>query len=299
VSTAQQNHSASVEPEPLVNEPALVAGKTLVVADLHIGIEDELSLSGINIPSQVEQRVERLLRYRDIAKAKRVVLLGDVKHSISKISKLERQDIPHFLYSIAGQTPVDIVPGNHDAGIEHLIPRDTAFEIKMHRSKGCSISGLGLTHGHAWPATELLSCNYVVMGHNHPIVRLADVLGYVSSKPVWIRTRFEEQVFKEKYPGLRDFHNPRVIIMPAFNELVGGVAFNEASYDSLLGPLFTNRAIKLEQAEAYLLDGTYLGTIKQLRSLAPRRKKLEKTGQNRKKRKFEPPGARDIVQPRD
>jgi metallophosphoesterase superfamily enzyme len=137
------------------------------------------------------------------------------------------------------------------------------------------------------------------MGHNHPIVRLADVLGHVSSKPVWIRSRFEEHAFKERYPEFRDFSNPRVIIMPAFNELVGGVAFNEASYDTLLGPLFTNRAIKLEEAEAYLLDGTYLGTIKQLRSLAPRRRKLEKTGQNRKKRKFGSRGARDIVHPRD
>ena len=299
MSATQQNHTTSIEPEPLVNEPALVIDKALVLADLHIGIEDELSLSGINIPSQIEQRIERVLHYLDIAKVGRVVLLGDIKHTISKISKLEREDIPHFLYSIAGHASIDIVPGNHDAGIEYLIPHDTAFGIRIHPSKGYRVNDVGLMHGHTWPATELLSCSYVIMGHNHPIVRLADVLGHVSSKPVWIRARFDEQAFEEKYPELGGFNDPRVIIMPAFNELVGGVAFNEASYDTLLGPLFANRAIKLEQAEAYLLDGTYLGTINQLRSLAPHRRKLEKTPQNRKKRKFESRGARDIVQPRD
>ncbi|MGZ7180434.1 MAG: metallophosphoesterase [Halobacteriota archaeon] len=271
------------EPQPLVNEPALTVDSTLVLADLHIGIEHELALSGINIPSQIDRRIDRALRYLATTNAQRVVLLGDVKHTISKTSALERHDIPRFLRSLAECAPVDILPGNHDAGIEYWLPRDSRFRIEIHPSKGCSIHGAGLVHGHTWPSADLLHCDYVIMGHNHPIVRMADPLGHVSSKPVWIRTRFVESVFRERYPEIDGYANPRVIIMPAFNELVGGIAFNEASYETLLGPLFSNRAIALEKAQAYLLDGTYLGTIEQLRGIAPSHRKSRRTTSSRKK----------------
>lgn len=278
------NYSGFTEPQPVVNEPALTVGSALVLADLHIGIEYDLSLSGINIPSQVERRIDRVLQYLESVNAQRIVLLGDVKHSISKTSPLERDDIPHFLRAVAEYVPVDILPGNHDAGLEYLIPRDTRFGIEIHPSKGYSINGVGLVHGHTWPSIELLSCSYVVMGHNHPIIRLADPLGYVSSKPVWIRACFVEAVFRKRYPELGRYQNPRIIIMPAFNELVGGIAFNEATYETLLGPLFTNRAILLEKAQAYLLDGTYLGTVEQLRKFAPESGKSRRASSSQRKR---------------
>ncbi|MGZ4864932.1 MAG: metallophosphoesterase [Halobacteriota archaeon] len=283
MSPASESHSRASEPQPLVNEPALTVDSTLVLADLHIGIEHELALSGINIPSQIDRRIDRALRYLATTNAQRVVLLGDVKHTISKTSALERHDIPRFLRSLAECAPVDILPGNHDAGIEYWLPRDSRFRIEIHPSKGCSIHGAGLVHGHTWPSADLLHCDYVIMGHNHPIVRMADPLGHVSSKPVWIRTRFVESVFRERYPEIDGYANPRVIIMPAFNELVGGIAFNEASYETLLGPLFSNRAIALEKAQAYLLDGTYLGTIEQLRGIAPSHRKSRRTTSSRKK----------------
>jgi putative SbcD/Mre11-related phosphoesterase len=277
MSLPDKSYNGLNEPQPLLNEPALRVGRTLVLADLHLGIEHELALGGISIPSQIDRRIDRALRYLATTKAQRVVLLGDVKHTISKTSALERHDVPRFLRALAELAPVDILPGNHDGGIEYWLPRDSRFRIAIHPSKGCSIDGAGLVHGHTWPSTELLNCDYVMVGHNHPIVRVADPLGHVSSKPVWIRTSFVESVFRERYPEIEAFSNPRVIIMPAFNELVGGIAFNEASYETLLGPLFSNRAIELENAQAYLLDGTYLGTVEQLRKIAPSQVKSRRT----------------------
>jgi len=276
------NPKGLVEPQPVFNKPALTVGNALVLADLHIGIEYELSLSGVHIPSQIERRIERVLHLLSEVKARRVVLLGDIKHCVSKTSPLERLDVPHFLRSLAECVPVDILPGNHDGGIEYLIPRDTRFRIEIHQSKGCSINNVALVHGHTWPSIELLSCDYVIVGHNHPVVRLADPLGYVSIKLVWIRSRFNEGVLRQRFPELGLFNNPRVIIMPAFNELVGGISFNEASYETLLGPLFTNRAILLEKAQAYLLDGTFLGTVAQLRELAPDSYRARKSPSRRK-----------------
>jgi len=283
MSSTRRSHTRLNEPQPLVNEPALTVGSTLVLADLHIGIEHELALNGVNIPSQIDRRIDRALQYLATTKAKRVVLLGDVKNTILKASALERHDVPLFLQSLAECVPVDILPGNHDGGIEYWLPRYSRFEINIHSSKGCSVHGAGLVHGHTWPSTELLRCGYVIMGHNHPKVRMADPLGHVSSKPVWIRTRFVESVFRERYPEIDGYADPRVIIMPAFNELVGGIAFNEACYETLLGPVFSNRAIALEHAQAYLLDGTYLGTVEQLRGIAPSHRTSRRITPSRKK----------------
>jgi len=271
-----------MEPIPLINEPALIVDGCLVVADIHIGIEHELSLRGIHIPTQVQRRTDRILRYLEDTRADRVILLGDIKHNVPRTSECEREDIPRFLRSIAERATIDIVPGNHDSGLAYLIPWSEDRRIKLHSSKGFTLENIGFVHGHAWPALDLLSRDYVVMGHLHPSIRLADPLGHLSSQPVWIRTRFVEQVFKERYPDFERFADPRVIIMPAFNELAGGIAFNEATYDTLLGPLFTNRALELETAEVYLLDGSYLGSVSQLRHFVPK-PKLRKVQRRRRK----------------
>ncbi len=52
---------------------------------------------------------------------------------------------------------------------------------------------------------------------------------------------------------------PWVIIMPAFNEICGGVTFN-SSNKRLLGPIAT-KLLRLNDMKAYLLDGTYIGKV--------------------------------------
>ncbi|TLZ96954.1 MAG: phosphoesterase, partial [Methanobacteriota archaeon] len=40
--------------EPIPDEPVLMADDALVVADLHIGLEEELREKGVHIPSRAE-----------------------------------------------------------------------------------------------------------------------------------------------------------------------------------------------------------------------------------------------------
>ncbi len=53
--------------------------------------------------------------------------------------------------------------------------------------------------------------------------------------------------------------------MHAFNDLLTGSPFNKLSRQKLLGPFFNKEVVDLEGAASYLLDGIYLGTIKDLR----------------------------------
>ncbi len=263
---------------PLLNEPALVVEnkiKALVLADIHLGIEWELYQSGISIPSQIKKRMERIRNYIDKVKPDRIVLLGDIKHNVPGTSWQERQEVPCFLKELASFAPVDIVPGNHDGDIENLIPEN----VTVHGMRGFVFDGTGYFHGHTWPDVTLLSASNLVMSHNHPAIRFTDTLGHGVSEPVWIRTHLVENAIREHYGELEKWTDPEVIIMPAFNELCGGIPFNESLHEELLGPVFANHAVELEKARAFLLDGTDLGMIGKL-------KKLEITKVRRKYRTF-------------
>lgn len=250
---------------PLLNEPALVVENTikaLVIADIHLGIEWDLYSSGISIPSQIEKRKRRICNYIKEVNPGRIVLLGDIKHNIPRTSWQERQEVPGFLKDLAACAPVDIVPGNHDGDIEYLVPGN----VTVHDMRGFVLDGVGYFHGHTWPNRELLAAPYVVMSHNHPAIRFTDSLGHGFSEPVWIRTRFIEKAILEHYGDMK-WADPEVIIMPAFNELSGGIPFNESVHEELLGPVFASHAIELEKARAFLLDSTDLGTIGGIKKL--------------------------------
>ena len=68
----------------------LVFGKTLVIADLHIGYEEALNKQGVLVPRrQFELTVERLKKLLEKTKPTRIIVLGDLKHEFGTISRQE------------------------------------------------------------------------------------------------------------------------------------------------------------------------------------------------------------------
>jgi uncharacterized protein len=271
----KNNLLSTMPPEitPIIEEPALIVTNSetsLVVADIHLGIEWDLYRSGINLPSQMKGRLDRLLGYIQENSPNRVILLGDVKHNVPQVSWQEKDEIPCFLETLAEHTHVDIIPGNHDGGLELLFNRQK--DITVHSARGALIDGVGYFHGHTWPAPEILAASYVVTDHNHPTVRFTDAFGYSIVEPAWIRTKFNLEILKGHFGNL-NFENPaqwtdpELFVMPAFNELCGGIPFNESTQEELLGPAFSSGGIKLEASEVYLLDGTRLGLLRNIRKL--------------------------------
>jgi hypothetical protein len=61
--------------------------------------------------------------------------------------------------------------------------------------------------------------------------------------------------------------------MPSFNDFLGGRPINEPhprrglGGEALIGPVLRSDAVDVDGSELYLLDGTYLGTMSQLRRL--------------------------------
>jgi hypothetical protein len=220
----------------IVGKPAIVIGKTLVIADLHIGITRELYESGISMPSQVRKMISRIHELKKITKAQELVIAGDIKHKVPGISWQEIREIPEFLTALKFKK-ITIVKGNHDGQIEKMIPAEIKGNVKVR--KFVIIGDYYITHGHRKANTK----KNIIIAHNHPHVRFRDKLGALYTESVWVRGSLDKK---------------ELIIMPAFNELCGATVINR---DKLLGPI----AKKIRKAHAYLLDGTDLGLIGDLR----------------------------------
>jgi len=244
------------EVQPIPNEPALFIKdkKILVIADLHIGVENQLKEQGLNVSSQTHNMITRLFSLCKKFKPDEIILLGDVKHNIPSSTIQERRDVKIFLEKIQRYGVVHIIPGNHDGNIDKLSPKD----VIIHPSGGFSIDDIGFIHGHRWPTQEVMSSRRIVMGHTHPTIMFVDRLGYKTFEPCWIKTVFIEDALEERYPDVSvDSH---LLILPAFNPLCGGIAVNK---DGVTGPL--GKIIDIQNAQVYLLDGVFLGLVKDIR----------------------------------
>ena len=83
--------------------------RTLVLADLHLGIEDELRQRGINIGSQTDKVLKRVVTCVRAAEPDAIVLLGDIKHAVPGVSYQDRTEVPHFLASLLFLFPYPLI----------------------------------------------------------------------------------------------------------------------------------------------------------------------------------------------
>ena len=262
--------------------------KTLLIADPHIGWEMTLQEKGIHVPSQTPKILNKLTALIQKYKPDRLVILGDVKYTIVNAEFGEWHDIPDFfskLQSYIGD--IAIVRGNHDANLEPLLPEN----VKLLPATGAIIGDVGVFHGHKWPSPNLLKCKTLVMGHLHPVVVFRDPAGFRITRQVWMKANCNTEALAKillqkhdlKIEGtveetMRKHYQIKpktteLFIMPSFNDFLGGRPINETrprkeiGNKALIGPVLRSEAVDVDNSELYLLDGTYLGTLNQLRKL--------------------------------
>lgn len=262
--------------------------KTLVIADPHLGWELALQEKGIHVPSQTPKILKKLVALLSKYKPDVLLILGDVKYTVVASEPGEWRDIPDFFSEIKKHVAeVDIVRGNHDANLEPMLPEN----IKLHPATGVIVDDVGLFHGHKWPSPALLGCKTLIMGHLHPVVVFRDPAGFKITRQVWMKadcnTEALAKILLQKHgvkiqgtleETLQEHYKvkPRatqIFIMPSFNDFLGGRPINETrprkelGSEALIGPVLRSEAVDVDNSELYLLDGTYLGTLNQLRRL--------------------------------
>ena len=220
--------------------------KSLVITDLHLGFESNLSLNNVFLGKnktvgEITKEIEQIINK---TKPDSLILLGDIKSGIKSITKIEWETIPVFFENITKLISTILVPGNHDANIEKLIPND----ITLASSKGIIVGDILLTHGHTMPTENFSQVNTIVMGHIHPVFFQEESL--INGERVWISIKCQKQkIFVSKSGELE------LIILPSFNRYF--YTTQKKFYKKSISPIIEK--MDVIQAKILTLDGTIIG----------------------------------------
>ncbi|MFH0713369.1 MAG: metallophosphoesterase [Candidatus Micrarchaeota archaeon] len=237
----------------IANKPAAVIGKTLVICDLHYGIELFLQRNGVQITLEPHKYADALNKLQRESKTTELLVVGDFKHTITGFDQRERNYFNELIHLLKFKK-ITIVKGNHDGNIEQLAKPFPQIEIQPptgYSFKNGKVT-YGFFHGHALPSEKVLACHYIFCGHNHAGVRIGSEK-FGKTTPAWLVVPFNTK--------------QKLIAMPSFNPLSGNVAFNAVKRSSLHGPIFKDKRLDLENAEVIQLNGQRIGKLKHLRTV--------------------------------
>ncbi len=187
--------------------------RTLLVSDLHIGFEDALHRQGVLMPRQqlhdMEERMGKALR----SAARRVVILGDLKHEFGTISRQEWQDTLSFLdMLLARGLEVVLIRGNHDTVLGPLAQKRGLAIVEEFR-----LGDWLLLHGDQERPLRK-DVRAVIIGHEHPAITITDS-----------RRREKYKCF------LRGVYRGRpLVVMPSFNTITEG---SDIAKEKTLSPI--------------------------------------------------------------
>jgi len=231
--------------------------KTLLISDLHLGLEKEMARKGFRLPSYTVRMVGRVRDLAEKCGATKLAVLGDVKHSVGKVEDIDWSAVPWFFDTMLDLfEAVEVVPGNHDGNLRTVLPQ----RVKLHPSQGTVLGEgrgrVGVCHGHAWPSEEAILTRNLVIGHSHFTYEMRDNLGSRSRESVWVFTGYRVRELMEGAGfGLKGRGEGKLTVMPPFNRLVGGQPINR-SKSFQFGPVLSSKSVNLDGADIFLLDGT-------------------------------------------
>ncbi len=188
--------------------------KALVISDLHLGYEGALRRQGVSLPRfQKKHMIERLDHLLDRYAPDKLVVAGDFKHEFSRNLREEWSEVLDVLDFLEGKVEPILVRGNHDNFLMTITHRKG---LALHEP-AYDLGRFVVTHGHL----EVEAPSGLIMGHEHPALRLRDTIGATLNLPCF--TVRED-----------------LIILPAFSPLAHGSDVLRGPY---LSPMVTQQAI--------------------------------------------------------
>ncbi len=204
----------------------------LIVADLHIGVEDVLGLPFIDTSEVLKKKLERLI---ERFAPSYLVLAGDVRDGFELIPRVIRKtrDVLEYVSKLVDR--VIIVRGNHD---NYLRPVARRLNIERHE-EGFEIGDILVIHGHREPPKE---ASKIIMGHIHPAVRIGS------------------EVFPAKIYGRTDKYE--VTILPAITPIAKTRRGPTIDFSSPITEGLEIERIEVEiRGRRILLDKKYAGNL--------------------------------------
>jgi putative SbcD/Mre11-related phosphoesterase len=232
------------------SKPALILEdekKNLIITDLHIGFESNLASNEIFVGKNttIRETISEIEEIINLTKPDSLVLLGDVKSSIKSISKNEWNDVPLFFDKMKSMIDTILVPGNHDANIQKLVPDG----ITLVSSTGLVIENVLLTHGHTMPSENFSHVDKIIMGHIHPVFFLKESV--LNGQRVWVSIKTQKQRIFPSESG-----EIELTIVPSFNKYF--YATHKRFYKKSISPII-EKIKEFSSAKIITLDGSFIG----------------------------------------
>jgi uncharacterized protein len=230
---------------------------TLLISDLHLGLEKEMAKKGFSLPAYSVRMVERVKDLAEKFGTRRLAVLGDVKHTVGKVEDIDWGVVPWFFDTMLDLFDgVDVVPGNHDGSIRTVLPSRVQLRPSEGMVLGIGRKRIGIAHGHAWPSEEAIASRNLVIGHSHFTYEMKDSLGGRTRESVWVTARYDVAELMEGAGHRSKLEGKgKLTVMPPFNRMVGGQPINR-SKSFQFGPVLSSRSVRLEDADIFLTDGT-------------------------------------------
>lgn len=219
----------------------------LIVTDLHIGFESSLGSNEIFIGKNTSIN-ETISEIKDIINETApddLILLGDLKSSVKSISKNEWDEIPRFLQEINKKVETILIPGNHDANIQRMVPSKTV----MASSNGMVLENVLLTHGHTMPSENFAHVDKIIMGHLHPVFFQEESV--INGQKVWVSIKADKHLIFPSQNGKIE-----ITIIPSFNRYL--YATRRHYHKKSISPII-QRLKKISAARIITLDGSIIG----------------------------------------
>lgn len=218
--------------------------RALAISDLHLGYEGVLAEQGVSIP-RFQRRVvlERLGRLLDRYRPEKVIVCGDFKHEFSRNLVDEWVEVKQVLRFLRERTEPVLVRGNHDNFLATILG-----DLGLTLHDRLDLAGHTFVHGHE----DVSTLAPIVMGHEHPAVKLRDEMGATVSLPAFVV-------------------GDKVRVIPAFSPLALGVDVAGSPY---LSPILNRPDVDLQDARVIGIDEKEglleFGKVRQLRAFHAR-----------------------------
>ncbi len=221
----------------------LVKEKTLIISDLHLGLEESLNRSGVLIPrSQFNDLINKLKLILKKVKVDRIILNGDLKHEFGRISKQEWNDLLK-LFDFLKNKEVIIIKGNHDSILKPIAEKSNLKLVDRYDLKNITIL-------HGDKVLENLN-KTIIIGHEHPAISLKKGIR-VEKYPCFLKGKYKK-------------HN--LIVLPSFNMFNRGTNILKGK---LLSPFLKN----IDKFDVYIAEPSeslnttlHFGKVRDLKKL--------------------------------
>ena len=213
---------------------------TIVIADLHIGLESALEADGLHLPRfQTDNMREALIEIIDRYSPQRVVILGDLKHEFSRNVGQELAEVRSILSLLKESSEVNVARGNHDNYLPNI-----AFKLGINVEERFIIGGITLMHGHTPTDSRPL-----VIGHEHPSVKV-----------------FDEVRANVRLPCFLHLEKERIVVLPAFSPLAPGTDYTSGYGGRTISPVLAH--LDIGRAKVYGCSDIGLLPLGELRALS-------------------------------